>query len=76
MNAFHWRETPSILAADKSYNTATRGAKGVAPQPMPGTRFPQASINTETVKPSDKTARIRRGALSEQKQKPQVATTA
>ena len=53
MNAFHWRETPSILAADKSYNTNS-SAKGVAPLPMPGTRFPGKSINTESITPQDK----------------------
>lgn len=44
---FHWQGQPSILGADKSYNTNS-SAKIVAPLPMAGTRFPGKSISTET----------------------------
>ena len=48
-SVFNWRTgAPSVFADDPKFNGRSPGAKGVAPQAMPGTRFPQASISTET----------------------------
>lgn len=61
-SAFQWRTgEPSIFARDPAFAGRVQGGTGVAPQPMQGTRFPGKSINTEKVKPADKTRLIQRG---------------
>lgn len=47
-NVFAWQGQASIFASDPRFAGQTKGAKGVAPLPMPGTRFPGKSISTET----------------------------
>lgn len=63
-NPFAWRGASSIFAQDPAFAGRVQGGTGVAKdkvQPMPGTRFPGKSINTEKVPPKDKTRLIQRG---------------
>lgn len=63
LSPFAWRGQPSSFVADRRFNTSGSGAKGVAPQALPGMRFVRDSINTDAVKPADKTSKILRGAM-------------
>jgi len=59
LSAFHWRGVPSQFATDPKFASKQQGSAGM---PKPIHRFSQASINTETISPADKT-RIIQGKL-------------
>lgn len=62
---FIWRQdrAPSIFAQDKAFtlNHAAKGGRSVEITPVPADR--NASINTETVSPQDKTFRLLKAAV-------------
>lgn len=69
-SVFNWRDKPSIFAKSPSFTWQRPGSKNHPAPKGPGitlpgspSRNPTANINTETLSPSAKTTRIRRGGM-------------